>query len=272
MAPDDGSQQELAEWRRLNNEWMEQWSHPVYRAIYLGEYDEAQAALKRAEAELAAGRLPADVAEAQQYNLVFTACRLHWDDVAGDGYDQDDYDRVMAELSQPAATEFGEGMRLSTYIRIKINGVFDGFDTLTGAECRSIIQRLPDYLLPPVVHQIAKLAFVQNDVELLGAALGELTINPMQRLGQATWQRANMLYQLLAGKATRRDVAETIKTLTVRPQLVDFHDTIWPACRAAGLVDADLEQLLAEREAEVLAKTEVPGPERRTKSFRGGTQ
>jgi len=276
MAVNDGPvQADLAEIRQVYNAWSDQWTQPVIKAIYVGQYDLARELMAQAEAEFAANRLPAAVAEGQKYNMLYTVCRLNWDPtVSGneDNYSQDSYNEVMAQLSQPAATEFGEAMRLAIYVRIKVNGVFDGFDTLTGEECRSIIQRLPEHLLPPVVHQIAKLAFMQKDVELLGAALGELTINPLQVLGQATWQRANIMYQLLAGKASRRDVEETIKTLAVRPQLVEFYDTIWPACRAAGLVNAELERQLAEQEAEVMAKTEVPPPERRTKSFRGGTQ
>lgn len=254
--------------RRVYDAWAEQWLWPAIDAIYTADFSAAKAVLDRARTELDRDELPADVAEALGIYHRFLYYRWHWDPAVG-GYSADSYREAVSWLSQPADSYFGESMRLSVLLPVRANGTLDGYDSLSSEETKAILDRLPDAFRPRAINHVAKLAFARHDLALIELALAELTVNPSRTLGQATWQRLNMMYQLLSGKATRRDVEETIRTLEIRPQLCEFKDRIWPECVKAGLTDAELEELLAEKEADIMARDTGPRPERRTKSYIG---
>ena len=87
-------------------------------------------------------------------------------------------------------------------------------------------------------------------------------------MGQAKWQRVNIMHLLLTGRAERRDVEETIATLQILPQLNEFRDRIWPKCIEAGLVDGELEAQLAACAMEIEETTPLPADEPRTRTVK----
>ncbi|MCB1187643.1 hypothetical protein KDL29_10810 [bacterium] len=118
-------------------------------------------------------------------------------------------------------------------------------------------------------HVLAMWAFMHHDHELMVRAAELFLVHPGASLNQALWQRVNLMYLLLEGRATRRDVLETLRVLSVHPQVEEFRRNILPACIAAGIADVEVMRLLDERIAELRSQGyEWRGNEARTKSLR----
>ncbi len=252
----------------LERTWRSQWLLPITHALYEQDYDQAQHLLQLAEEALPLSDLPADVREALGYYLKFSVYHLDWQrDPAL--WNAQSYAESMRFFEAPAKTAFGDRERLLRWITIRCVADQDKFDPLTRQEITGLLERMrDDPELNYVMHYIATWAFIQRDVELMELAFTEHLINPSSMLGGAKWQRINLMYQLLQNKATRRDVEETLSTIKIRPQLLEFTDLLWPVCAAQGLIDAELERQLADVRQAVELDGAVPEPEPRSKSFR----
>ncbi len=258
----------LAHSLALYNEWKATWGSPVLHAAYTLKFDEGMKLLAAAKSNSELSTLPEDVSEGISYYVVYLTCRLEWDP-RSKGYSKEDYDAVISELNIPAKTKFGEYIRNASLVQFRCNGSSDGFDELTKEEVDKMLSQVPPVMSEPVWHHLARWAFERRDIVILEQAFEHFLLNPPQVMGQARWQRVNMMYQLVSGKATRRDLEESIRVLEIRPQLLGFKETIWPECVKLGLVDAELEEMLAKKEAEVFANEKDPGLERKTKSYFG---
>ncbi|MCB1218260.1 hypothetical protein KDL44_12775 [bacterium] len=121
-------------------------------------------------------------------------------------------------------------------------------------------------------HVLAMWAFRHGERELLARAYGIFLVNPGSSLNQALWQRVNLMYLLLDGRAGPRDVLESMRALSVHPQVVEFRRHILPRCIEAGIADESLQHALDERMESLRRRGyEWRGSEARTKSLRTRT-
>jgi hypothetical protein len=252
----------------LERAWARDWLQPVTNALFVLDYDLAQSLLQAAQTELRASGLPADVRESLEYSLAFTACHLGWQRDPTT-WTKESFLEAMRYFDAPAQTAFGDRERLVRRFTICYHADSDAFQPLTHDEIVQLFKQLgTDADLNYVSHVIAGWAFQHHDIELLELAFAEQLINPSSSLGTAKWQRVNLMYHLLQGRATPQDVAETLKTIQIAPQLAEFMYMMWPECIAQGLIDSALETMLQSVRDKVEQDGRVPGPEPRSKSFR----
>lgn len=229
--------------------WKTTWVSPAVRAVDRHSFEEATARLEAARTELEHSGLADDVREALGYLFLYMHCRINWHPDCL-GYTQQDYDAMLARFRPPALSELGDCIRRNLLLLIRCNGTFDSYDTLTLAEVEELLEPLPDRLAGPAWQQLARWAFERGEAGILARAY-EAFLEYPGSLSQAKWQRVNLMHRLMNRTATSRDVLDYLSLLNLRPQLREFRNEFLPLCHEQGLVDADVAELLAEREAAV---------------------
>jgi hypothetical protein len=259
------------DYHRSNAE-LEQWAanyvQPLTRALYASRLDEARRLHQIATAALEQAGLAEEVQEALGYHLLFIHYNIYWQAEPAE-WNPANYREVKLLFEQPALTSFGDIERVKRLMMIRYHADQDQYDLLTHESLMRLLDDLHGYPDDTTWFYAAGWAFRHSDLPLLERAYVETLVDPARWMGQAKWQRINMMYLLAAGRATRRDVHETIKSLAILPQLLEFEGTIWPRCREADLVDAELTELLAQRAAYIREQVPLPpGREQRTKRLR----
>jgi hypothetical protein len=253
-----------------DEEWYGRLIDPIRNALYVNNARAADSALKRACA--AADELPltAEVREVLGYIL-------RWYGFAAAIQGQPEkkrrqrYEEALELFSAPALTPAGEQQRCRMLAILRCTARLHGCAELTRDELKELIEDLPNLKTDEFLwHNIAGWAFANRDLEMLKRAFEVLLTHPSNLLGQAKWQRVNLMLQLTSGRATRQDVEFTVKGMAVLPQIIEFYQHIWPVCVAAGITDPELQQRLEETYARIRANPPVPGLEPRTKRIRGG--
>jgi hypothetical protein len=254
---------------QAQREWSGEWIQAIVNAIYNLQMIKARELIEGARQSLPTSDLTPELIDAAKVHLDYLEYWWHWHPAGDDDWNLESYRRALAHFSQPSRFEEAriECARRVFYIRLHAH--MDGLEPLAGSELRSLLAQLPPGRLDDRDwHQIAGWAFLQEDREMLTRAYEAMLTAPSEILGPAKWQRVNLMYLLMEGRAERRDVEESIKLLKIKPQLTEFKLTLWPACEKAGLVDDELRRLLAEL-AEEIENSEVdPRPQRKTGRIR----
>ena len=264
--PDNQSQQDLQQELDRYLELKSALFLTVRRQIHLCNLDQALLVLEQTGNEIAGMDLDAGLREALDYDLVFFRKHINWHPENGD-WNRETYLAAIEDFSRPARTTLGDQVRRVTRMVIKMHADNDGLDYLDRQEIDGFLDSIPAALVTSIRFTITTWAFDHSDLELIEQSYEHYLTNPPVSMGQAQWQRVNLMYLLLKGKATSRDVQESIKTLELIPQINDFRERLWPAAKRAGLITQELEQQLEERIAKVMEREEYPHAERRTKSF-----
>jgi len=253
-----------------HEQWYKDLVGPIRRAVYIQDPDAARKALNAALELINERDQDAELGEVLKY-------RMCWYRFVVETIDREDFARLakyyqdaLACVAQPGRTTYGEVERRRVLVILKSIEYEYDMPVTSRAEMEELLEGLPGLDRDELLwHALAGWAFVARDPVILGRAFEVHLTEPSNELGQAKWQRVNLMYQLVQGKATRRDVAETITKLMVLPQLNEFIELIWPVCIEQGLVDDGLQAELRERIR--LIDTDVPpvpDPERKTKSIR----
>lgn len=243
---------------------------PIHQAIQARQLPAARELYAQSQRQLHRLDTSLETREGLHYRLYLLDCNLKFMDETV-RWNLESLEAVEAELAVPARTPLGEIERRKALLVVLVHADQDNIRELTEARYKELAAGIPDGSHSSGLLQIlSKWAFKHRHLPLLERAFEEYLINPDQVMGAAKWQRINLMYQLTLGKATRRDVLETIKTLAIVPQVIEFTTLIWPACEKAGLVDAELRAMLAARESHILAEPPSPASERRTKFLRTG--
>lgn len=247
-------------------------TRPIYDAIQSLDLPSAKTAWKSAVDALEGLEVSPDVREALGYKLFLLECNLRF---IGDDerkvWNADSLREVEGYLSQPAETVLGNAERLRSLLTVLIHADQDGLQELSRERFEMLFAELPpEYRGPGFYQMLTKWAFKHRYLSILERAFEEFLTNPDQVMGSAKWQRINLMYQLVLGKATRRDVLETIRSLAIAPQVEEFALLLWPACVEAGLTDPELEAMFKARAKHLRATAPAPRGERRTQSVRTG--
>lgn len=252
-----------------DEEWYGRIISPIRNALYVGDPRAAEAALKRGCAE-------ADELELSAATREVLAYVLRWYAFAAAIHGQPEpkrrqrYNEALELFNKPALTPSGEQQRRRLLAVLRCTARLHGCAELTRAELLALIEDLPKLKSDEFLwHNIAGWAFANRDLEMLRRAFEVLLTHPSNLLGQAKWQRVNLMLQLVGGRATRQDVEFTLRGMVVLPQVIEFYQHIWPVCVAAGITDEELKQQLEETYQRIRANPPVPGLEPRTKSIRG---
>ena len=249
-------------------DWAADYIQPITNALYSGKLEEARRLHSNAGQALDKADLPEGVREGLGYYLLLLHYSIHWQEHPAD-WNQASFQEVRQIFEQPALTSFGDTERIKRLATIRFVADRDKLEPLTHDDLMQLLDELGEATDETMWFYVAGWAYNHNDLELLERAYTETLVDPPAWMGQAKWQRINIMYLLVAGRAERQDVEETIKTLAILPQLYEFEAHIWPKCVEAGLVDDKLTAMLADRGAKIRESATVPrGYEPRTKRVR----
>lgn len=247
-------------------------TQPTYNAIHSLQLEQARECWQAAVRQLDRLEAPADVKEALGYRLFLLECNLRFiGDEEANVWNRDAVEEVKAQLDRPAATALGNAERVRTLLSVLVHADQDNLKDLQRERFEALLAQLPpEFNDIGSLQMLTKWAFKHRYLPILERAFELNLTNPDQVMGAAKWQRVNLMYQLALGKATRRDVLETIRTLAIAPQVEEFTNLLWPACVEAGLTDPELEAMFKARAKHLRATAPAPRGERRTKSVRTG--
>ena len=261
----------LADIQQLDREtWYQELVGPIRQAVYLDDITAARTAITAALDGLANRDLDAELREVLDYRMAWYSFVVETLDREDEELLAESYQRAIDRVTTPAGTTFGDYERRRVLAILRSIEYEYARPASSREEIEQLIEGLPGIESDEFLwHALAGWAFINGDKVILTRAFEVHLTQPSSELGQAKWQRVNMMYQLVTGKATRRDVAETIQTLMVLPQLMEFIELIWPCCVEQGLVDGELEQKLEEKIKQIdVDIPPVPSRERKTKSIR----
>ncbi len=246
-------------------DWYQRLISPIRAALYANDQPQAAAALEQAWAELDSMGLAEDQHEMMGYVLSwYEFVKTVQDQPIGLAAEQ--YRRTLERFTAPACTPAGEAQRRRLEAILRCTGRLYDCADLTRAELDQLLEGLPGLETDEFLwHNIAGWAFANRDVEMLHRAYEVMLTEPSNLLGQAKWQRVNIMLLLVEGRATRRDVEFTVRNMRVLPQIIEFRVRIWPECVRRGLTDDQLERQLDERYAQLRQRPPVPDLEPRTK-------
>jgi hypothetical protein len=229
------------------NEWLETWANPIVDCLYAR--DRAAAEQWLADARLALSvedTLDADQRKAGELKLHYFEYQIN--KALGD---RDEWGRAFGEaivaIGQPVETEAADVMQRILLCLLRSSGMRAGFRDFAVEEFNALFDGIPeDERTSELWHTVANWAFHRRDVENLGRAFEFFTISADGWLSDYTWQHVNCMYQLVAGKAIKKDVVELIKRITLTPQMDNFNKHIWPMVIELGLRDDEVEALRQE--------------------------
>ena len=249
-------------------DWYLEMIGPIRQALYVDEQPDADRALALARERLAEFDLPEGTREVSRLVLrwyeFITA--LEWMDQV---HREESYRKALVDFKAPVTTPGGEVQRIRLLLILRCTGQMYGLDTMARRELDVLLSGLDGAEEDEFLwHNIASWAFATGELDLLERAYEVMLIHPSNLLGQAKWQRVNIMLQLRNGRVTRRDVEETIKGMEVLPQILEFKRLFWPVCIELGLVDDELTKELELAYQRITAAPPVPRLERRTKNIR----
>jgi len=251
-----------------NEEWHKLLIEPIRQALYANIRPDAKRAHQNALVRVPDLGLSDDVQEAIHYVLMWYGFVISIQGQPLD-YCRQRFAEVAAKFSHEAESDYGDLQRRRTLTVLRCTGRLYGLDDMSRPELDELISGMPGVDEDEFLwHNIAGWAFAVGEADLLEKAYEVLLTRPSNLLGSAKWQRVNMMLQLVNGKATRKDIKESLKEMVVLPQVLEFRRQIWPVCIEKGLVDAELEAELEAVINRIRTNPPIPKAERRTKKIR----
>ncbi len=200
--------------------------------------------------------LAAELREAVFYRCLLLRAGFCWRLTASEDHEaRCAITRQLAQTLELAAqTETGRLNQAYARLALMVTAYNDFEVKPTVAEILAALDALPEeYRDQQIWHHMSIVAYDYGLLTLLETAFEHETLHPHSKYPQASWQRLNLMYQIMTGKVSRRDVEETIKVMFLPTQFEEFRRRMCPALREAGLFDAEMEQRLQQREAEAAA-------------------
>ncbi len=112
--------------------------------------------------------------------------------------------------------------------------------TYPHSEFRANLAALPEWAFTLEAYiYIATCAFLHRDMEVLEDSFTVFMTHSDGFMADYLWQRVNMMYQLLKGAATERDVEELLCRIEHPHQWHDIERVVLPVCIAHGLCNND---------------------------------
>ncbi len=231
------------------------WSGPVIRALYLRDSAAAEAALalarehalreQAAEDQLCASQILLDYLE---YLVKRTLGKAGEQGAA--------FQAQLDKLSRlEPAGEVSQAARRVVLLIHRIRGERDGWGELDPESFYSLFNFIPpDARDVELWHHAASWAFDHSDGDLLGRAYEVLVIEPSAFPTQYPFYRAKLMHAILEGTATRDEVEGFCRRLDTSAELAETREVLWPRLADLGLIDSDLERLLAAAELRVAAR------------------
>jgi hypothetical protein len=229
------------------DEWFEVWCKPVVQALYAHDHAEVDGALARAKAELDRSTLSADQRQALRLKIRY----LEYQKVKALGAQADApiaFRAAVSDIDQPVTGAASRLMRAKLLLQLRASGERAGFMSCPREVFDILLGEIPEGERDlELWHYIANWAFTHRVGEYLARALEEFVFQTPGALSDYFFQRVNTMYLLTERRAMRADITELIRRMRLSEHYEDLVRHIWPVCRAQGLVDSEMEELLEAR-------------------------
>lgn len=218
----------------------------VVHAMYQGDRVLAERELEAAYTDLANSDLCADAHRATEYLLTdqrFALMRAF----CPRAEQQAEFSRIIAEINTTPLGPCSEVMQCIVLLQISIIGERLGFCELAPPRFHELLSGIPPADRSDMLwHYVATWAFSHWDAGAMAQAYEALVIKPTDFRDQYPYHRANLMYRLITGRATTRDVLAFLKRLEIVNEIYEFEKHILPRVRELGLVDDELAALIVE--------------------------
>jgi len=242
---------------------------PIVRALFQRDGNAARAGIKAACSAPRPADLTPDFARYVDYRLPYLAFQTELGFPNGGELGQA-YDEALRGLDVPPAGEVSARTQARLRLQLRCYADMEGLQPLPAGEFDGLLREADELGFNAEMWYFATTwAFRHQRADVIAAALEYLTINSTRYFADFLWQRINLMHLLLAGRASRKDVLQLVKRIEFSSQTESLQRDIWPACTAAGLIDAEVQQAFEKRQ-ELLAQAPdaVPRPRRVTGRMR----
>lgn len=155
-------------------------------------------------------------------------------------------------LALPPAGPQSDIAQAACFVILLGSGTRRGFISLDEPEVDALWARiLEEAQTPNLWYYIVAWAYWHRNLKYLELALAHQTVTTTGWQDDYFWLRTNLMYLLVDGRAARLDIEKTIKGYTHPRDITDFRNLFLARCEEAGIMDAELHALLAQREAEL---------------------
>lgn len=230
--------------RKQFRDWSRKCSQEVLTLLGEGKVDQALELITSCSNSISEHNFQPDVIEASSFTLSFLGKRVEWHPKVG-GFNKQTCLAAIRSFGKQAKSSLANWERLRRLITFRVLADREDYLKLTSEEANDLL-REQDLIEVDIAtwHNMAGWAFDKGDIGILERAYELLLTKPSHELGEAKWQRVNLMYKLMRGKIRASDIEKSIQVLEVKPQLDEFLEVFWPKLKELGIIDSHHEKLL----------------------------
>jgi hypothetical protein len=251
--------------------WYEEHCFPIVDELYRDDEAAAKAALGQARLALVQeASLTPDEKRALEYELLLFDFFIH-NSFHGDDEQAQQFEATYTGLlSHPPAGPLSESVQAVDLLSMLGMGARRGFIKMDEAGVDELVARVPpDHLTSNIWYYIAAWAYNELNLKYLELAYQRQMTETTGWVDDYYWMRTNLMYLLVAGRATRLDVEKTLLGYDHPRHIQDFERLFLGRCEEAGLMDDELRELHRRRVEELTPlQGTVPGMTPKTKRMR----
>lgn len=179
-------------------------------------------------------------------------------------------DWLLEQLASAQATRLGQIMRAKLELQLHCNSEGPGHLDFTPERFHALYAQIPaDERHSELMYYAASWAFRHRELPVLEDCFEHFTFHSDGHNADYVWQYVNIMYQLLRGAATARDVEEHLKRVNFLHELKQFELFILPEIERQGLLTGEVRQAIEDRRTEIASRApQPPAPELPTKRIR----
>ncbi|MBN2082401.1 hypothetical protein JW859_09370 [bacterium] len=239
-------------------DWYQQWCAPIVKAVYDQDFRLVQQLITQVRQRLAASDLDADGKQSLALRIRYVewqAERILNPHVRAEQLNRD----ILAALADVDAGPISQSLACIIRLQVRSTLLRDEQADYPAVDFeRDFAGVLPEMRSLEFWHYVSSWAFLKQRVDFVEQAMAEHTIHADGYMSDFLWQRINLMYQVLKGKATRQDVEEIVKRLENMFQWVNVEKVLWPALEETGLVDDEIREMLAAQLTRIRQAPQAP--------------
>ena len=248
--------------------WYDRWLLPCFQAYYRGKQSEMAAAIATARAELADAGLSPDEHMALSHEL--TGLQYHCDtlDLPTTGH-HEGVKRLMeaavAQIKRAGPGPLSRSVQAHWLISFCGLGARRGYFDLSDEDYDELFARVaPNQRTQLFWFHVAIRAFHHNDLRYLELAAIAHSTEPTGFRDAYFFGCSRLMYRIVSGEATKRDVADFIRSFEHPYAVRDFKNTLLGRCIDSGIFDEQSAMLLDQATASLkFLEGTFPQPYRR---------
>lgn len=234
--------------------WIDQFIRPINADLQAGNEEGARQIIAAARQHLSGSELDPDNARALElflYFLDFKNARIQLDEANTPML----FGKAREELGKPPAGPISQLTGAMLLLELLVNGHHLGLYDLGTSEFHQRFNAVPAAgRTHHFWYYTSGYAFITGDESIVTEAYKLYLVNPSGSADYYTVQRLKLMLSLMQNRATPKDIIELLRRVQTLPQITEFNLVFYPRVQAAGLVDDEVLEACAAKEAEILTQ------------------